>query len=567
MNVLHVSKLLIEDFRRFHNQNLNLGDNVTLIAGQNGTSKSTLLGMLCQPFTFSGRGEPNHSIYTKNYHGICLDDYKPLLSMKFQYDSHEVFRLSKIHDTNDKKFSYRLFFNSDIIADERLINDGLLVRGEDRPTSKMVRFVASIGRSSKKGEGNFPHPVIYLGMERHWPLAKYKSAQSQKIDLNKEEIVWFVENYNQILLLDESDNITESILLDGKKAYIGISGADYNSESFSAGQNNIGQLLTAILSFKRLKDQLGNKFCGGLLLIDELDSTLHASSQYKLLEFLVRESKTLNLQIVATSHSLYLLEKAFSSEISKNIKVAYLERCDDNVEISEIYGYETIQLKLKSEAKPIGRNSYPKVSVLCEDRIAYLFLAELIERKYHKYIKRIDSPKNKKNTSSSYIKNLFPLLDKIEEFKDILLIPDGDVKQELAEKEKSKTNVLFLPSNLPIECTIASFLFSLKDSDPIWKKLKGENVNKQTLFLQKKQKYTLLTKNLRRNDSDFQEYKDQCKKWFKDNQPYFGKGCSIVFNAWIEANKTVVSKFREEFYQKLNNILRRRTKNKLSLDV
>ena len=47
-----IDKISIEQFRRFENVEFEISKNITLIAGQNGISKSTLLGMLCQPFSF-----------------------------------------------------------------------------------------------------------------------------------------------------------------------------------------------------------------------------------------------------------------------------------------------------------------------------------------------------------------------------------------------------------------------------------------------------------------------------------------------------------------------------------
>ena len=45
-----LEKMQIERFRAFKNITLPLGSVLTIIAGQNGTGKSTLLGMLGQPF-------------------------------------------------------------------------------------------------------------------------------------------------------------------------------------------------------------------------------------------------------------------------------------------------------------------------------------------------------------------------------------------------------------------------------------------------------------------------------------------------------------------------------------
>ncbi|PTT29272.1 AAA family ATPase, partial [Aeromonas sp. HMWF017] len=53
-----VDKIKIEKFRGFENVEFSLGENLTLIAGQNGTQKSTLLGILTQTFTIPNANHP-----------------------------------------------------------------------------------------------------------------------------------------------------------------------------------------------------------------------------------------------------------------------------------------------------------------------------------------------------------------------------------------------------------------------------------------------------------------------------------------------------------------------------
>ena len=99
MGITKVVSLKIDAFRRFRNITLPFNDKVTLIVGQNGTSKSTLLGMLAQPFSFGVvRGKTarkaDASSYTKNYHGLKLHECEDLTGKPFMYDCDDVFRLS-----------------------------------------------------------------------------------------------------------------------------------------------------------------------------------------------------------------------------------------------------------------------------------------------------------------------------------------------------------------------------------------------------------------------------------------------------------------------------------------
>ena len=64
----------------------------------------------------------------------------------------------------------------------------------------------------------------------------------------------------------------------------------------------------AVLSFRRLKEQYGQDYKGGILLIDELDATLYGFSQEKLVEYLWQAAGIYKIQIVFTTHSPIILK-------------------------------------------------------------------------------------------------------------------------------------------------------------------------------------------------------------------------------------------------------------------
>lgn len=199
-NHVKIDKIYIENFRRFHKVTFEIGSCLTLIAGQNGTSKSTLLGMLCQPFSFGvfhglTARQPDNSKYTDNYHDIKLSDFKDLTGNPYLYDCEDVFRLSKVHDTIDNKYLYRLHLSGNCITSKSPIyKDGLLVRTQLRPDKKRIRFVADPNSSSEAGEGNFP----LIGTTHSLFLLKH--AFQSKIK-NKVKVIY---------LKRENDNVIDS---------------------------------------------------------------------------------------------------------------------------------------------------------------------------------------------------------------------------------------------------------------------------------------------------------------------------------------------------------------------
>ena len=183
MGITKVVELKINAFRRFSDITLPFGEHVTLIAGQNGTSKSTLLGMLAQPFSFGvvhGKqaGKFDTSSYTDNYHDFKLHEFKDLTGKPFMYDCDDVFRLSKEFDFG-KKYEYETELSLPAGVKTNLPNNSLLTKSRDRKIKAHItgmRFVTGPGASHESGEGNFPHPVIYLGLNRLWPLAVTKKC-------------------------------------------------------------------------------------------------------------------------------------------------------------------------------------------------------------------------------------------------------------------------------------------------------------------------------------------------------------------------------------------------------
>lgn len=178
----------------------------------------------------------------------------------------------------------------------------------------MVRFWQKGNR--EQGSGYVHVPVIYLSLKRLMPLAEAGRLKEQEINLTDQEKQWFAEKYNKILI--SNDDVKDLNYLTGtQKTIFGVTSDYYDWNSNSAGQDNLGRILLAILSFKRLQDKYGSEYQGGILAIDEIDAALYPASQVYLLDRLFEFASKYKIQILATTHSLFLLEAA--AEI-KNIK-------------------------------------------------------------------------------------------------------------------------------------------------------------------------------------------------------------------------------------------------------
>ena len=111
-----------------------------------------------------------------------------------------------------------------------------------------------------------------------------------------------------------------------------------------------------------LKKKLGAKFKGGILLIDELDATLYAAAQFKLVDILFRYAKKLNIQIVFTTHSLEILDY-LESKVGADTKINYF-----NIQNSKVVNMinpsaQYIRRKIKSEVAE--EEIIDKINIVC----------------------------------------------------------------------------------------------------------------------------------------------------------------------------------------------------------
>jgi len=87
MSKTQLKKLKIEKFRALNNAEMEFGDHITVICGKNGTSKSSILGIAAQIFSFEKDYVKDEPI---SYRQITGGDFKS------QYSDH--FRISETFD-------------------------------------------------------------------------------------------------------------------------------------------------------------------------------------------------------------------------------------------------------------------------------------------------------------------------------------------------------------------------------------------------------------------------------------------------------------------------------------
>ena len=507
-----ISSLHIRKFRGFNNVRIQLGTSLTVIAGQNGTQKTTLLGIISQPFTIT---DPANPLYGEK--PLCGGNYKSLFSEKFKLS--DAFDLPKSHE-------WTLILNRKNDVEFRIES---IVR-KDSSGSKGIRFWRKGDRS--KGSGYIQLPVIYLSLSRLLPIGEDTTInRSDEITLSQDEFNFYKEWHNKILIIPNDEMISVDYLSSKQKTTLGANTAYYDWKMNSAGQDNIGKILLAILSFKRLKATYGNDYQGGILAIDEIDATLYSASQLKLVEALRKFSSQLNIQIVFTSHSLTLLKRLCEWQedikIPGQIKVIYLQKINSNIKVIDNISYDVIRNKLNVALAT--RQPPKKIPVFTEDKEGEIFFRALVKRK-SSILHLLDCTLGCDNLIELARKKIVGF-----RFPESLIVLDGDVKTVKSKMRRinEHKNFLVLPGDKSPERLIAEFLHNLPEESELWDKI-----------------YITYTKQFAFRDVTLREIqtdRNKAKEWFNSQKPYWGRNCTNVINPWIAENFDNVGDFIADF--------------------
>lgn len=473
------TKLELHNFRHLYNQTIEIGSVLTAIAGQNGTGKSTILGWIAQASDSKLKS-------------------KTLLDTPFKSKYSEIFRFCPEQDY-DKSYDVSIHY---------------LEAGIEESKKMSTRLIETENRYRVDFDGRgiaIDFPVIYLGLKRLIPLATEKNIALQNFELSSSDKTQFAKLSKEILYLTR-DVIEAEFVKSSNKQMFAMKTNDYGHLGNSAGQDNLGQIISSILSFGRLKAELKENYTGGLLLIDEIDATLYAGSQVKLVDKLFGLAKTLNVQIIFTTHSIEILEH-LSQKTGEETKINFLKWNNKNA-INEVNpNIELLKNVIKVQtglAKKIE-----KIQFICEDIVAEYWSKNLLNGTDLKQKIEI-------------IKGPFPdgiLIEMANSkhpiFKATNFVLDGDARVNHLNRNTPRT--VILPGQYKPEKVLFDFIHTLDDNDEFWDN--ENNFTHQTCF------------------GNFAD--NNHKRWYIDesNQRYFGKGCSRLFNRWKKDNKEAADKF------------------------
>lgn len=517
---MRITKVHIDRFRGFRDQEFEVGSQLTAIAGQNGTQKSTLLGMITQTFSIP----KENPMYGE----------KPLCGGSYRSAFRDKFRLSPTFD-KPKEHEWTLFFDN---------GQHFEIESITRTGDPNVRFWRKGSRG--KGDGYIQFPTIFLSLKRLVPVAEEITVKTDDALLNPDETAKFKELHNRIMI-SNTEIISTTGIYSANKQSMGVSTALYDWNQNSMGQDNLAKILLALFSFKRLKDRYPS-YQGGILAIDELDATMYPASQYELLKVLRKYASELKLQIIFTTHSISLLkaldelnqEVKTRPETSNQVRLVYLKRSDDNILIKSDVDYNGIILDLNVVAKTPSKNRN-KITVYVEDKETEKFVKAILKTKAN---------------CLKFVNVTFPCNTLIEMIvKEVpafcypysIVFLDGDVKKQTANLRKlaNAKNVLLLPLNESPERLIAKFLYELSDENPLWNQL-ADGYTKQVCFREINYNQIFATGGTGRQ---------KAKEWFNLQLPYWGRGGTKVLNAYFATIQEDVDTFKNAFEEMIRHYI------------
>ena len=197
---MKILKLHLETFRHFNDVNIEFGERITVISGQNGTGKSSILGWVAQLCDFK-------------------DSILRIDGGKFKEDYKNVFRFCPEKDWSNKYSVKFEFENDELIPSEKIIK----TRFQEKSPTSEARY-----RTDFDGRGNaLNHPVIYLGLKRLIPLATERKIDVHKTNISTKNASSFSKLSKEILLLKE-DKISPEPIKSSNKNLLAMKTNNYS---------------------------------------------------------------------------------------------------------------------------------------------------------------------------------------------------------------------------------------------------------------------------------------------------------------------------------------------------
>lgn len=292
-----IKSIKIEQYRKLKKMNIVFDKGVNAISGTNGTCKTSLLHL----FSNSFQAVTKKCTWVNDYNSLIV------LNAVNSITNPKVESLTR----GDKKYNDPAYgVTGTLFSVDYYNREPLNFR---RHNSSIQTRYAVKPKYQVGTHDSLPYcPVVYLGLSRLFPFGEYqddekiKKVNNKLPEIYKKEIADLYKSFtNYSIEYANSQKMGDvKVRTEFSSELEGI-----DSNTISAGEDNLTIILTALVSLKYYYESINtNNDVESVLLIDELDATLHPAFQIKLLRLFEEYSEQYKIQIVFTTHSMSLIE-------------------------------------------------------------------------------------------------------------------------------------------------------------------------------------------------------------------------------------------------------------------
>jgi hypothetical protein len=539
-----IKKISISQYRKMKDLDFDFINGINILSGTNGTCKTSLLHIVSNSFqavtkTCSWLQDANSIEIIKKVNSITNPKIESLTKGDKQH--------------NDPANGHK----GTIFNVEYYNREPLAFRKHDSKSNNLCRYAVK-PYYPKGAHDSLPYcPVIYLGLARLFPFGEFQNDDAVE-DVKKslpvaylQEVADLYNNFTHIAISSSAPQKMGDIKV--RSDFVSDkSGIDSNT--ISAGEDNLFILLTALVSLKYYYQSIqSNNEIESILLIDELDATLHPSFQFKLLELFRKYSSDYKIQVIFTTHSLSLLEYA----LKKKDNVIYLI---DNVTSVRKMASPDIY-KIKMFLHDITRDDIymsNAIPVFTEDDEARVFLNILFDYCENNIVgfasvRRFFHPVDA-NIGATNLVNIFSDTYLLKSTMQSICILDGDQRS----KQDYDKYIIALPGGESPEKLIMEYSLQLLDNDdPFWvdDTIMSLNYGKVNFMSNRKPDIDEIPQKIQElkdaGESTHGKEREMRKKVFIKHKRFF----ELLFKHWV--NNPEHQEQVEKFYNDLHIMFRK----------
>lgn len=428
-----IQKITVKKYRKIKDLEFKFDRGINILSGTNGTCKTSLLHIASN--SFQRVNKKCDWVNDKR----CLDVFRNINSVINP-------KMESLTRGDEKYNNPALDLKGELYScqyyDGKVLN---FRRHNSRNTNLKNRFSLKPYYGKGKKDELPILPIIYLGLSRLYAFGEYKNDDKIEIinkNLPQECIDEIAGIYKEFTGINISSYKQQKMGDIKKRAEFSSDIKGIDSNTISAGEDNLFIIITALVSLKYYYNNINSfRDVESMLLIDEVDASLHPNYQNKLLELFEEYGRLYKIQYIFTTHSISLLE--YSLEKKNNV-IYLLDNIDSVVIMDDVDKYK-IKMYLGTK---LSKDIYASrvIPVFTEDNEARLFMSCLFDFYEEKYKSKFINVRRffhfvDANISSSNLTNIFEDNKLLRSTMRSICVLDGDQKS----KKDYSNHIITLP--------------------------------------------------------------------------------------------------------------------------